>query len=249
MADRVTVRAEQDERPGARPAPGAPPAGDARPRRLSGADAYSSLVGILKYLLPAIAVALILLVVAWPRFNRVEERLPIGIADLGLDTPSNSTMVNARFDGIDDEGRPYRVTADQAIQRPDDERLVDLEKPAGDLLTKDETWIAITAETGLYNKDEEVLDLDEGVTLFHDQGYEMRTESAKIYMNEGRVVGKRPVDAQGPSGTIRSDGIRVEDRGAVVVFTGPAHMEIFAEALEKGDGSAAPVLPGGGGAE
>lgn len=245
MAERVTVKAEQDDPPAA-----APPAGGAeRPRRLSGPDAYSAVVGILKYLLPAIAVALILLVVAWPRFNRVEERLPIGIADLGLDQPSNSSMVNARFDGIDDEGRPYRVTADQAVQRPDDERLVDLENPAGDILTDDQTWIAIASRTGLYNKDEEVLDLGEGVTLFHDQGYEMHTESAKVYMNEGRVVGKQPVDAQGPSGTIRSDGIRIEENGAVVVFTGQAHMEIYAEALEKGDGSAAPVVPGNGGGE
>ncbi|WP_159460072.1 LPS export ABC transporter periplasmic protein LptC [Tistlia consotensis] len=227
----------------------AAPEGRPRPPRLSGGDAYSSLVGILKYLLPAIAVALVLLLVAWPRVNPVEKPYSLGISDLQTDEPTNSTMVNARFDGVDDEGRPYHVTADQAVQRRDDERLVDLVKPSGDILTRDQTWIAVNAEKGLYNKDEEVLDLDDGVTMFHDQGYEMTTESAKVYMKDGRVIGKRAVESQGPSGTIQSEGIQIEDRGAVVIFTGPAHMTIYAEALKKGDGSAAPHLPGEGGSK
>jgi lipopolysaccharide export system protein LptC len=94
-----------------------------------------------------------------------------------------------------------------------------------------------------------VLDLEDGVTLFHDQGYEMKTESAKIFMSEGRVVSRRPVESQGPSGSIQSEGLRVEDRGAVVVFTGRAHMEILGEALEQGDGAGGPSLPGMGGGE
>lgn len=252
MADRVTLRAERGDRAAQGATDSRPPRegrDGVRPRRLSGGDAYSSLVGILKYVLPAVAVGLVLLVVAWPRFKPVEERFSVGLSDLQMDQPTNSTMVNARFDGLDDEGRPYRVTADQATQRPDDERLVDLENPSGDILTRDQTWIAVTSATGLYNKDEEVLDLEEGVTLYHDQGYEMTTDSAKIYMKEGLVVGTRPVEAQGPSGTIRSKGIRIEDRGAVVIFSGPAHMEIAAEALDEGDGTAGPRLPGGGGGE
>lgn len=251
MADSA-LKAEQNDRreqsPRA-PASRGETGGGLRPPRLSGGDAYSSLVGILKYLLPAIAVALVLLLIAWPRVNPVEKPFKLGISDLQTDEPTNSTMVNARFDGVDDEGRPYRVTADQAVQRRDDERLVDLQKPSGDILTRDQTWIAVTSEKGLYNKDEEVLDLDGGVTMFHDQGYEMTTQTAKVYMKQGRVVGKSPVEAQGPSGTIRSEGIRVEDRGAIVIFTGPAHMQIYAEALKKGDGSAAPHLPGDGGSE
>ncbi len=259
MADSVTLRADREHRTG-RGAPGPQGPGDAasggdspgpgriRPPRLSGGDAYSSVVGILKYLLPAIAVGLVLLVIAWPRVNPVKQSATVGISDLQTEEPSNSTMLNARFDGIDDDGRPYRVTADTATQRPDDERLVDLENPSGDILTKDDTWIAVTSLSGLYNKEEEVLDLEDGVTLFHDQGYEMRTETAKIFMGEGRVVGRDPVDAQGPSGNIVSEGIEIEDNGAVVRFTGRAHMEIAAEALEQGGGGAAPILPGTGGA-
>lgn len=255
MADSVTLRSNREGETDESSTPAQPGRqhtslrAGGRPPRLSGGDFYSSLVGILRYLLPAVAVGLILLLLVWPRVNQVGERFAVGLSDLRIDEPTNSTMVNARFDGIDDEGRPYRVTADQATQRPDDERLVDLERPTGDILTADQTWIAVEAKTGLYNKDEEVLDLEDGVTLFHDQGYEMTTESAKIYMNEGRVVGQRPVDAHGPSGTIRSEGIRIKDRGAVVVFTGPAHMKIYGEALEKGDGTAAPSLPGAGAAE
>ena len=35
--------------------------------------------------------------------------------------------------------------------------------------------------------------------------------------------GDAPVAAQGPFGTLESEGFRLKDRGAVVVFTGRAH--------------------------
>lgn len=229
--------------------PGAPRRTALRPPRLSGGDAYSSAVGVLKYLLPALAVGLVLLVVVWPRVDPTDPRFSLQLRDLMPGEPSNSIMLNARFDGIDEEGRPYRVTAVQASQRTEDERLIDLEQPTGDLLTEDGTWIALASQTGLYNKDERVLDLEGEVTLFHDQGYEMQTEKAKVYMEQGRVVGRRAVEARGPSGTIESEGLLVEDSGAVVIFTGKAHMVIYAEALKEGGSGAEPRLPDIGGGE
>src|SRR5690606_5062717 len=99
---RVTAEHNRDAEPAA--APRSASRGNFRPPRLSGGDAYSSAVGVLKYLLPAIAVGLILLVLAWPRVKQAEQGFSLGLRDLMPNEPTNSAMLNARFDGIDDEG-------------------------------------------------------------------------------------------------------------------------------------------------
>src|SRR5690606_36710034 len=130
------------------------------PARLSGGDAYSSAVGVLKYLLPALAVGLVLLVVVWPRVDPTDPRFSLQLRDLMPGEPSNSIMLNARFDGSAVEGRPYRVTAVQTSQRLEGERQIDLAQPSGDLLTEAVTWFVLASQTGLYTKDEIVLDLE-----------------------------------------------------------------------------------------
>jgi lipopolysaccharide export system protein LptC len=51
----------------------------------------------------------------------------------------------------------------------------------------------------------------------------MLTETAVVETEAGTASGDSHVAAQGSFGTITSDGFRIRDRGAVVVFTGNAH--------------------------
>ena len=51
----------------------------------------------------------------------------------------------------------------------------------------------------------------------------MLTESAAVETEAGTASGDDPVAAQGSFGTITSDGFRIRESGAVVIFTGNAH--------------------------
>ena len=203
-----------------------------QPPRLSVGNRYSIFVGFMKVLLPAVTVALILLVVAWPKFVLDDNRFRLSISKLGPEQAESLTMINARFDGVDDENRPYSLTADMATQSDREKDLIDLELPKADIALQDGTWLALAARQGQYRRERQVLDLTGSVSLFHDQGFELRTESARVDLEKGTAAGNQPVQGQGASGLIDAEGFRVYDRGARIVFTGKSHMVIFPGAEE-----------------
>jgi lipopolysaccharide export system protein LptC len=201
-------------------APSAKIVSPAAPPRLSGRNSYSIFVGFMKVLLPALAVALILLVVIWPQLGRDDSRFRIRVSDISLEQADSLSMLNARFEGVDDHDQPFVLTADEATQTADDDDLVHLELPKGDMTLEDGTWLAMTAREGRYRRNTQVLELSGEVTLFHDQGFEMRTETARIDLEAGTARGSEPVEGQGPFGNLVSEGFRVLDRGERIVFTG-----------------------------
>ena len=186
----------------------------------------------MKVLLPATAAALMLLVVAWPQFTIEDEGFRLSVSKMAPDQAESLTMLNARFEGLDERDRPYTVTADIATQSESDTDLVTLERPKADITLEDGAWLALTAKSGEYHKEAQVLDLTGSVNLFHDKGFELRTESARVHLDKGMAEGAQPVEGQGSIGTIQAEGFRVLDRGARIFFLGRSHMVIERAAQE-----------------
>ncbi len=198
-----------------------------QPPRLSVGNHYSIFVGFMKVLLPAVAVALILLMFAWPKFVLDDNRFRLNISELGPEQAESLTMINARFEGVDAKNRPYMLTADMATQSDRDKDRIDLELPKADITLQDGAWLALSARQGLYRRESQVLDLIGSVSLFHDQGFELLTESAQVDLEHGTASGNQPVQGQGETGLIEAEGFRVYDRGARILFTGKSHMVIY----------------------
>lgn len=210
-------------------APTRPPG---QPPRLSGRSGYSMFVGLMKVLLPATAAGLILLVVAWPQLSLEGDRFRLGVSGLLPGQAETLSMLNARYESVDHKDRPYTITADMASQSERDENLIELQLPKADITLKDGTWLALTAKSGRYHREDEMLDLSGAVSLYHDKGFEMRTESARVDLERGTAEGNQPVQGHGAAGTIRAQGFRVFDRGARIVFTGKSHMVLYPGAEE-----------------
>ncbi len=214
-------------------APAGPRSRAARPPpRMSVRNRYSIFVGFMKFLLPAMAAALVLLVVAWPQLTIEDNRFRLSVSSLAPDQADSLTMLNARFDGIDEKNRPYTITSDMATQSDSDKDLIELELPKADILLEDGTWLALNARSGQYRRQNSMLDLSGSVNLFHDKGFEIRTEAARVDLAKGVAEGVQPVEGQGSVGIIRSEGFRVLDRGARILFTGKSHMIIMPAAQE-----------------
>src|ERR1700736_5802309 len=85
--------------------------GNATSRRLSRpSSGYSRFVSWMKLVLPAVAIGLLLLVVAWPRIQAGLDRLKLTFARLDLSEARDLRMVNARFSGLDKRHRPFVLT-------------------------------------------------------------------------------------------------------------------------------------------
>lgn len=180
-------------------------------------------IGVLKRALPLAALAALALTLAWPQITGSEDRMRVAYRKSTEAMPDSARVLDARYVGRDDRGRPYTLTAEQAEQA-DGSMVVELVAPRGDVTLEDGTWLLLEARTGRFDRTTRLLDLEDEVVLHHDAGYEVRTAKARIDLAAGRAEGDDPVAVQGPAGSIDAPGFRLEEKGAVVIFPGPARM-------------------------
>jgi len=133
------------------------------------------------------------------------------------------TMVNPRFTGRDIAGKAFVITADTAQRRIGGGEKIDLKNP--ELISEDGTRVA--APAGLYNQDDQTLELYEAVEVENAKGYKFNSTSAKMFIEEGRVEGIDPLSGHGPLGDVRSDTYEIVDEGDRVLLSGRVEMTII----------------------
>ena len=174
----------------------------------------------IKRLLPLAAVGLLSTVALWPEFERAEDRGRVSFRRIAQSGPESVRVMDPRYQGVDEQGRPYSLTANIARQQGSDS-VVDLDSPRADmLLNSGNAWVMLESREGRFDRGRNHLDLAGNVTLWHDNGTMLVTDTAAIELTEGSAQGDSPVAAQGPFGTLTAEGFRLNDRGQVVNFTG-----------------------------
>lgn len=176
-------------------------------------------VRLAKWVLPLAGVALLVGIAIWPELDRMEDRARVSFRRVIQATPDAVRLVEPRYQGFDEQNRPFTVTATTATQTETVD-IVDLDRPRADIVMTDGTWVLLESQAGRFDKGRNTLDLSGEVTLWQDGGNMLVTEAAEILLQEGSAAGDRPVAAQGPFGTLTSEGFRLTERGQVVVFTG-----------------------------
>jgi lipopolysaccharide export system protein LptC len=187
--------------------------------------------------LPLAALALLATVTLWPEFESATERGRIAFRQTTQVRPDALHVVNPRYQGVDEQNRPFSVTASTAVQAGAED-IVALRVPRADLLLTDGGWVYLEARDGLYDKGRSTLDLTGDVTVHHDDGTQFVTARAALDLAAGGAAGDAPVAAQGPFGTLTAEGFRLRDRGQVVVFTG--NSRVVLEGTQPAAGGAAP---------
>jgi lipopolysaccharide export system protein LptC len=188
---------------------------------------YSRFVGVAKRILPGVAVLLLLLVAAWPRLQEIVEHIHVPLPRLDLTEVRDLRMVDAHYTGIDRQNRPFVVTADVARQNPGANDVVSLEEPKGNMKTQSGGWFQLTARTGVYQPQAQLLDLFGDVNLLQDKGNVFQTSSAHVDMAKGSAEGHEAVEGHGPFGHVTSQGFHVIDRGETIIFTGQSDLELL----------------------
>ena len=196
---------------------------------------HGRIVTFFKLLLPTLAIALIVLVIGWPLLQQQEGRFIINLTRAEREDARNLQVSNARYASVEKGGQPFSVTADKVRQDGPDAAIVHLENPKADILLSGDSWGAVIAENGIFNREEQVLELVDGVTFFHDLGYEFRTNSATLDLIGGNAFGFEPLEGQGPFGQLKAEGFRVYNRGDRIQFNG--HVRLVFTPQTNGNGS------------
>jgi lipopolysaccharide export system protein LptC len=175
-----------------------------------------------KRLLPAVAVLLLATIVLWPEISRQLNSGRIKSRRGASGEFQAGKLVNVRYHGVDGSGRPYTVTADQAVQVSPER--INLVYPKGDLTSVNGSWTLVQSNAGVYIQHAGLLDLSGDVTIFRDNGVTLRTPSASTDLKTGAAAGNEKTHAEGPFGTLDAQGFALVDKGAVIQFQGASRL-------------------------
>ncbi len=202
------------------------------PRRLQTfGRGHSWFVWTLKFILPLIALAIVGILIT--RLSVTPQQPLATLPKEEKTTPGQIELIQAKYEGMDEQGRPYTVTADKAVRAMNAPDSVLFDNPVADITLQDKTWVAVKAKNGSFDHKAERLTLKDDVTVFHDSGYEMHAQDLQINLKQKTAVTGLPVNAQGPMGTITAASLSVEDQGDLIVFGGPATLTFFKLSFKK----------------
>lgn len=189
---------------------------------------HSRMVAAMRLVLPALAAVLLGLLALWSKFGLDGNRLLLDVRSAGPTTIDSMTMSNPHFEGIDEKKRPFNVTAERATQLDKNADIVDLKGPQADIMLENGAWLALSADSGRYGRKAQLLDLSGGVSLFHDQGYELHTPVLRVDLATSRASSDQAVQGQGPAGNLTGEGLVISNGGKRMLLTGRAHMKFHA---------------------
>jgi lipopolysaccharide export system protein LptC len=189
-------------------------------------------------MLPAVGLTLLLLVAVWPRLHPLLQQVQFGFAAIDLREARELRMVNPRYAGLDWYNRPYVITAEAGRQVPDRDDVMALEQPKAVMTVHGGASVVVTAATGIYQSQAQLLDLFDDVTLVHENGTRFVTRRGHLNLSDNTAEGHDPVEGHGPSGDISGEGFQILSKGDTIIFMGRSDL------LLKGTKpSAAPAAP------
>jgi lipopolysaccharide export system protein LptC len=176
-----------------------------------------------KFALPAAAVLLLSLIALWPELHVETDRARFSMSgvSVGMD---GARLTNAHYNGVDERGRPYTVTAATAVQRDADR--VDLTVPNADITLENGTWLNVKSKQGVYMRKDQQLDLSNDVMLYRDDGTTLTTAAATVALKDGAASSQKPTHVEGPFGKLDATGFTTVDKGAALQFWGPVRVDL-----------------------
>lgn len=176
-----------------------------------------------KRLLPVFALLLLGSVAMWPEISRLFDSSRISYRRGGMSAElQDGKLLNIRYHGIDTHNRPYTVTAEQAVQAGAER--INLVQPKGDVVSENGSWTYAESLEGVYIQHVGLLDLSHDVTLYRDNGVVLHTQSVAMDLKAGAASGNQPTHAEGPFGTLDSQGFALVDKGDDIQFDGKSRL-------------------------
>ncbi|RJF94367.1 hypothetical protein D3874_00480 [Oleomonas cavernae] len=195
---------------------------------------YSRFVGLMKIVLPLVAVGLLAAVLVWPS---IEGKRDFALSYSDVEVRADGLeMIAPVLTGADDQGRPYVINAKRATADGLEPTAVTLYEITADLALEDGRPVKIVAATGLYRPADKILTLDGGVTVTLADGHVVKLETVALDLAKGTASSDKRVEGAGPTGRIEADRLRASDNGHLLRFEGDVKAVIVPSQGQTGDG-------------
>ena len=133
---------------------------------------------------------------------------------------------NAMYRGQDDNGRPFSLTAGQAVQRSAEESIVRMKNLSARILLTDGP-ATLAAERGNYDFEAEQVAIEGPVRFTAADGYRMVARDVMIDLKSRRMTGEGRVEGAIPSGTFSADRIEADLAERTIKLDGHARLHMI----------------------
>lgn len=192
--------------------------------------AHSNLVRRLRFALPMLALVVLAVVMVWPTLEQSLNRKLIDKVVVPQDVleqaKTENRVLHANYASVDDKGRPYTISAREAVQEKNNPDSIFLEAPQADIAVNDTENLIISSKHGLYEQAQSHLSLMDDVTMTHSDGTVLKTTLLYFKLGAQSASTHAPVIVTGPRGTLKAAGLDVQNRGDVTIFKGPATLTL-----------------------
>ncbi len=165
-------------------------------------------VKFLAIVLPGLVGVVTAAMVVGPLFARGEISFLLDRTKVAM-TQERVRVADAMYRGEDDQGRPFTVTAGNAVQVSVKEPVVLLDRLAARILLSDGP-AELTASRGTYNYETEQVSAQGPVSFAAADGYRMTTQNVSIDLKTRRASGTGGVSGAIPSGTFSADRVSAD---------------------------------------
>ena len=215
-----------------RPLPGRLEMREGGRAQVSGAEVFSramrhsAQVRFLRRAIPIgvlVAVSALLAVWLFDPFRQVFPNFSVQGVDL---SSSQVVMEMPKLSGFKKDSRPYEVVAKSAIQDVSKPSVINLIDMDARLVLSDGQAANLKARKGVYDTQNETLDVKDDVKIKTTSGYDISLENAYMKFKSGDITSDRPVNAKMNGGEINADSVEMIDNGKRVTFIGNVHSRL-----------------------
>ena len=132
---------------------------------------------------------------------------------------------NALYRGADNQGRPFSLTAGEAVQRSSAEGIVRMNDLVARLLLE-EGPARLSAQAGLYDIDEDTVAVTGPMRMIAADGYRMMARDVSVDLETKQLVGAGGVEGAIPAGTFSADRLTADLSARTVTLTGSARLRM-----------------------
>lgn len=195
------------------------------------ATRHSARVRILKIALP---VAALIIAAIFAVVSIVRTYLP---SDLHVESATiedgKIVMRYPAIAGRNKDGISYSMKAERALQDMKTPDVITLENITAKMPVNDTTTAEVNAETGVYDRGKNQLDMTRPFTINLNTGLAADFRSAHLDINGGTMETKDPVSIRSPGASIVAQSLRMTDKGRVVVFEGKVVVDVDPAAIRN----------------
>jgi len=191
----------------------------------------------MKFILLAIGVFMLLATFIWPTILPSFSGISTLIKDVKIEPNGESAMFNLNYHGTNEDGQPFGVTAAKATRdmskaKDDEKATINLTSPQADFTTKEGSFVALTADNGVYHEKQNDLELQGNVEIFHDNGSTFSAPQLSVDLDTNKAWTSTPVVVHGSFGEIEAEkGMEVIDGGRKVIFQGPSKARLTGDSM------------------